>query len=215
MSNIKNITLAFPCHEKLACNAVGEFYCNACARTIVDFRCQSAEALEIAMRQSSKPICGIFKRSQLSEQFVRYAAATAIVASAMAGTMCTPDPSLAEASNNAAVEAPEEDIPILGFVAETMATPVGGFEKFLTSIQHSLRAPRGVCVTGAVYVQFTVDSSGKTKDFKVVKGLHPEVDREAVRAIESLNYAFEPARQSGVIVESRLVMPIRFLLTEH
>jgi hypothetical protein len=98
MSDIKNITLAFPCHQQLTRNGGGEFYCNACAQTIVDFRCQSAGALAAALRQSSRPVCGIFNSSQLSQQFVRYAAATAIAVSAATGTMCTSEPQLDEPS---------------------------------------------------------------------------------------------------------------------
>lgn len=52
--------------------------------------------------------------------------------------------------------------------------------------------------------------SGKTKDFKVVKGIHPAADREALRVMESLDYEFEPARQEGIVVSCRMVMAVRF-----
>jgi len=90
MSDIQNITLAFPCREKLERNAAGEFYCHKCAHAVIDFRCQSAEALQEAMRQAgSRPVCGIFKNSQLGEKFARYAAAAAIAITAASATMCS------------------------------------------------------------------------------------------------------------------------------
>jgi len=90
MSDIRNITLAFPCRERLERNAAGEFYCHKCAHAIIDFRCQSAEALQEVMRQAgSRPVCGIFKNSQLSEKFARYAAAAAIAVTAASATMCS------------------------------------------------------------------------------------------------------------------------------
>jgi hypothetical protein len=90
MSDIRNITLSFTCQEKLVRNAAGEFYCDKCAHAITDFRCQSAEALQAAMRSAgTKPVCGIFSRSQLNEKFVRYAAAATIAVMAASATMCT------------------------------------------------------------------------------------------------------------------------------
>jgi hypothetical protein len=90
MSEIRNITLAFACREKLERNADGEFYCHKCAHVIVDFRCQSAEALQQGIAQAGvRPICGIFKNSQLSEKFTRYAAAAAIAVTAASTAMCT------------------------------------------------------------------------------------------------------------------------------
>jgi len=90
MSDIRNINLVFACQEKLEPNAAGELYCHKCAHTITDFRCQSADALQEAMRQAgTRPVCGIFKRSQLSEKFARYAAAATIAITAASTTMCS------------------------------------------------------------------------------------------------------------------------------
>jgi hypothetical protein len=106
MSDIRNITLSFPCQEKLERNAAGEFYCHKCAHAITDFRCQSAEALQEAIRQAgTRPVCGIFKSSQLSEKFARYAAAAAIVVTGASATMCSTE---ALAPN----VPPENDLPV-------------------------------------------------------------------------------------------------------
>jgi hypothetical protein len=89
MSAITNVTLAFPCSEKLETPAEGGFYCARCAHAITDFRCQSAEALQLALRQArGKRVCGIFNRDQLSARFLRRVAA-ASVATTLAATACT------------------------------------------------------------------------------------------------------------------------------
>jgi hypothetical protein len=90
MSAIHNVTLAFPCSEKLETPSEGGFYCAKCAHAIIDFRCQSAEALQAALRQAGgKRVCGIFNRDQLSARFLRRVAA-ASVATTLAATACTP-----------------------------------------------------------------------------------------------------------------------------
>ena len=89
MSAIMNVTLAFPCSEKLETPAEGGFYCARCAHAIIDFRCQSAETLQTALRQAGgKRICGIFNRDQLSVRFLRRVAA-ASVATTLVATACT------------------------------------------------------------------------------------------------------------------------------
>lgn len=89
MSAINNVTLAFPCSETLETPAEGGFYCARCAHAIIDFRCQSAEALQLALRQArGKRVCGIFNRDQLSARFLSRVAA-ASVATTLAATACT------------------------------------------------------------------------------------------------------------------------------
>jgi TonB family protein len=208
MSDIKSITLAFPCQQKLTRNAAGEFYCNACAHTIVDFRCQSAEALQAAMWQSSRPVCGIFNRTQLSAQFVRYATATAIVASALANTRCASELHVDEVTI-AAVEAPAA---FFGMPVETPASPMMQLDRFAALIQQRLRYPKDLDRSGTVYVQFVVDKSGKARDYTVVKGFHPLADQEAVRVMKAIDPLFRPAHQNGVVVETTWVMPVRFTI---
>jgi hypothetical protein len=90
MSAIHNVTLAFPCSEKLETPSEGGFYCARCAHAIIDFRCQSAEALHAALREAGgKRVCGIFNRDQLSARFLRRVVA-ASVATTLAATACTP-----------------------------------------------------------------------------------------------------------------------------
>ncbi|WP_414654753.1 energy transducer TonB [Hymenobacter sp.] len=41
---------------------------------------------------------------------------------------------------------------------------------------------------GRVFVSFVVDASGSIRDAKVMKGLHPAMDIEALRVVQLLGY---------------------------
>lgn len=131
MSDIRNITLAFACHEKLVRNAAGEFYCATCAHTITDFRCQSAETLQDALRRAgTKPVCGIFSRSQLNEKFVRYAAAATIAVTAASATLGTTgeDKSVTPVNNMV----PEKSAPL----SSEAVTSASGINSLELSLEH-------------------------------------------------------------------------------
>ena len=62
---------------------------------------------------------------------------------------------------------------------------------------------------GTVYVEFVVNEAGAVSDAKVIRGVHPDLDAEAVRAIKTLP-SWTPGTQNGVAVKHRYVLPISF-----
>ena len=66
-------------------------------------------------------------------------------------------------------------------------------------------------VTGAVQLQCVVRADGSVADVKVTVPLHPELDKEAVRALGE--WRFEPGRRNGkaipVIVEVEMTFTLR------
>jgi periplasmic protein TonB len=66
-------------------------------------------------------------------------------------------------------------------------------------------------ITGKVFVQFSVNREGKVVDVKVVRSVHPSLDNEAVRVIQS-SPTWTPAKQSGTPVKQNFVIPIAFQL---
>jgi protein TonB len=48
------------------------------------------------------------------------------------------------------------------------------------------------------------------KDVRLIKGFNELADKEAVRVLSTLNYPFNPGRQRGKPVKTRLVIPITF-----
>jgi TonB family protein len=66
-------------------------------------------------------------------------------------------------------------------------------------------------IIGKVYVQFTVNSKGEVADVKVVRGVDPSLDAEAVRVVES-SPLWQPGKQKGKPVDVQFTFPINFTL---
>ncbi|HAH23090.1 MAG TPA: hypothetical protein DCL77_04890 [Prolixibacteraceae bacterium] len=66
-------------------------------------------------------------------------------------------------------------------------------------------------IQGKVYVQYAVNSKGEVVDVKVVRGVDPSLDAEAVRVIQS-SPKWEPAKQRGNKVKQQFTIPIAFVL---
>jgi protein TonB len=64
---------------------------------------------------------------------------------------------------------------------------------------------------GTVYVEFIVNADGSYKDIKVVKGVSPTIDREAIRVMRKMP-KWKPGRNNEQAVAVRLTLPIAFKL---
>lgn len=58
-----------------------------------------------------------------------------------------------------------------------------------------------------IKVQFIVQTDGSITDVKVIKGLHPVLDLEVIRAISSMP-AWNPARKDNIPVPCRYTLPV-------
>ncbi|MBF9223828.1 energy transducer TonB [Hymenobacter ruricola] len=104
-------------------------------------------------------------------------------------------------------------LPFLGIVNEVMPTfRGGGISKLVAYIQQQVRWPAAagmVEAEGRVFVSFVVGKDGLVQDVKIVKGLHPLLDAEALRVIQALP-AFVPGQQNGQPVAVSMTVPIKF-----
>ncbi len=66
-------------------------------------------------------------------------------------------------------------------------------------------------IQGKVYVTFVVDAAGKVGDVKVVRGVHPLLDQEAVR-VTGLMPVWTPGKQKGIPVKVAYTIPVMFSL---
>jgi TonB family protein len=208
MAKIKNIALKFSCMEKLEQNHGGRLFCSKCTHHVIDFTSKSSEELQDEINKSTRPVCGIFKRSQLSDQFLKYAAAT-VIATSLTIPAVGQEPEKTETSANTLNKLEAEEM-LLGIIAEPMAEPVGGHQKFLAAIASNLKYPKGLTTNGKAFVEFTVDTLGQIKNIKLLKGFNEAADKEAIRMMTSLHYPFKPGRQAGKPVETTMVIPIVF-----
>src|SRR5688572_9717997 len=94
MGKIKNINLEFGCNEKLD----DKLFCEKCSRKLVDFRNKSKEEFDQTLLKS-ETVCGLFKKSQLSSHFIKYAAATLIATSALSSSAYAQGVAIAKREN--------------------------------------------------------------------------------------------------------------------
>lgn len=214
MSKIEHINLEFNCIEnRNTLEETGNGYnCEKCSKHVVDFTNKSDEELQRIISESFEPVCGIFKRSQLSQKFIRYAAAT-FIAAASTFTANGQDIVIKDSVDQACNHLEEEHEELgefFGAVIEVQAEPIGGYEKFFEAISKTIKYPEGLKEKGKVFVQFTVDTHGHMNDFKIIRGYNKMAEQATLKGMANLNFPFKPAEQRGTPVKTRLVIPITF-----
>ena len=66
-------------------------------------------------------------------------------------------------------------------------------------------------IQGRVVVDFIIDKDGKVTDVRVVKGVSPELDAEAVKVV-SASPKWKPGRLAGDKVRVSMNIPVEFRL---
>lgn len=88
----------------------------------------------------------------------------------------------------------------------------GGSEKLSEFIFMNLNYPesaRNENLSGEVLVQFIIDMEGNPRDIKVVKGIHPDLDKEAIRVISKMP-KWTPGKKDGKYINTMISLPIKF-----
>lgn len=80
-------------------------------------------------------------------------------------------------------------------------------QEFIKANLHYPEIARSMNITGAIHIYFVIQSDGTVKDVKVVRGLQPDLDNEAVRVIW-LMPPWKPGIRGGVPVNVRCIIPI-------
>lgn len=212
MAEIKDVMLQFLCplrKESLAKTTKG-YYCNKCAAEVIDFSCKSLNELQCAMEKSEKPVCGIFKKSQLSDQFIKYAAATFFVSSTLAFQTLAQEKGKIDSDSTSNAEVDDDAESVMFGIIETQAEPVGGFPKFMKTLSEEIKCPISLKEKGKCFIEILIDTSGHTHSFRIIKGFNEDADYEALRALTKLNYPWIPTKQRGKSVTSRFIVPVVF-----
>jgi protein TonB len=106
-----------------------------------------------------------------------------------------------------------EDAPVF-FIVEEMPEFPGGNTALQSYIANSIKYPviaQENGVQGRVYISFVVNPKGLVEQVKVVRGVDSNLDKEAIRVIESLP-AWKPGKQRGKPVKVSFTVPINFVL---
>ena len=99
-------------------------------------------------------------------------------------------------------------------VVEVMPEFPGGetsLRKFIAdSVKYPIEAQENG-IQGKVYITFVVNKEGKVTDAKVVRGVDPSLDKEALRVVNNLPI-WKPGKQDGNKVNVNYTVPISFVL---
>jgi protein TonB len=97
---------------------------------------------------------------------------------------------------------------------EEMPAYNGGVQAMARFFHRNLKypgTPRRLGIDGTVYVSFIVNGDGSIRNVQIVRGIHPDCDKEAMRVV-SLLPGWGGGKQGGVPVSVRMVLPINFKL---
>jgi hypothetical protein len=87
----------------------------------------------------------------------------------------------------------------------------GGWDSFYKIIVENIQFTDDM-IEGRLFVQYTIDTLGKMKNIKVVKGLSDANDKEALRLLELINknHSWKSGLLMGKKKEMRMNLPIVF-----
>ena len=106
----------------------------------------------------------------------------------------------------------EDDIFVI--VEENPQFPDGGTAGLLQYLGKNIKyptIPQENATQGRVTVQFVVNKDGSIVDVKVIRGVDPYLDKEAVRVISTMP-KWIPGKQRGVPVRCKFTVPVTFKL---
>ncbi len=122
------------------------------------------------------------------------------------------NPPIEEEEEEAAIFVIVEEMPI--FQPDICKTEQEGKVELMNFIANEIKYPIIAAesgITGRVYVSFVVNAKGKVEDIKIIRGVHPALDKEAIRVISVLP-DFSPGKQRGKPVKVQYSVPINFVL---
>ncbi|NVK49296.1 MAG: energy transducer TonB [Cyclobacteriaceae bacterium] len=113
-------------------------------------------------------------------------------------------------------EAPvEEKADEIFDVVETQPQPPGGMQGWNEYLRKNLKYPtqaRRMGIEGTVIVVFVINVDGSIQDVEVLRGIGGGCDEEAVKVVQDAP-KWEPGKQRGRPVRTRMRLPIRFKLS--
>lgn len=101
-------------------------------------------------------------------------------------------------------------------IVEHMPRYPGGVKALQKFIGHRIQYPPQALkknIQGRVFVSFVVDSKGAVVDSKVVRGVDPLLDNEAIRVVNQMP-RWKPGMQRGKSVRVSYTVPINFALND-
>jgi TonB family protein len=114
--------------------------------------------------------------------------------------------------NNRALADPVLDADEIFDVVEQQPNPAGGMSGWNSYLSQNLQYPqkaRELGIEGTVIVVFEIHKDGSIHQVEILRGIGGGADEEAVRVVQNAP-KWEPGRQRGRAVKTRMRLPIRF-----
>ena len=111
---------------------------------------------------------------------------------------------------------PEQEDNVYEAIVDVRPTFPGGDEKLMEWISQHIVYPPGCWeshIQGRVIIRFLIKADGSVGETEIIRGVYPELDKEALRVVKSLP-KFNPATLNGKAVEYWFTLPITFKLTD-
>ena len=105
---------------------------------------------------------------------------------------------------------PEEDI----WHPTFMGQDKNAFSKWVKEHQRYPRKAKKAGIQGRVTVRFTIDEKGRMTDVKVVRGVHPLLDKEAIRVIKSAPKKWTAGTRNGKPFAFKYTIAVGFWTTD-
>ncbi len=102
-------------------------------------------------------------------------------------------------------------------VTDVMPRFPGGNSKLNEWLSAHVKYPKDAlqyCIQGRVIVRFVVRKDGSIGEVKVVRGIYPSLDNEAVRVVKTLP-RFEPGEKDGRVIDVWFTLPVSFRLEQE
>ena len=114
-------------------------------------------------------------------------------------------------------DSPETTSQEIFVVVEDMPSFQGGdVNTFRDWVQERVKYPESLFdekIEGKVFVMFVVEPDGSVTNAEIMRGLHPELDKETIRVVES-SPAWKPGSQRGKTVRVRFSITTEYLLID-
>ena len=100
-------------------------------------------------------------------------------------------------------------------VCEVMPEYPGGEDSLRSDLAKQIKYPEEASkkgIQGKVYISFVVNEKGKVEDAKIVRGVDPLLDKEALRVVSALDKTWTPGKEKGKPVKVAYTIPVKFAL---
>jgi len=154
----------------------------------------------IIMMKTDKPVAKL-----------RYVLFLPLMAGITIAAACTQKTDLKEIATTENEKVQEQEILS---IADQMPEFPGGTAALIEYLSQNIKYPESAKeknISGKVFIKFVIDITGKVTQAEVIRGVHPDLDNEALRVVSAMPN-WQPGMHEGKLVNVFFNLPINFKL---